>query len=276
MTVEAMGVVLNYSRATGTTKLVLVGIANHDGDGGAWPSIATLARYANTSERSVQRAIQRLVDMGEVEVHANGGGTLTTPNDRRPNRYTILVRRPVDNRDNGVTPVSPRAVNGVTPVTQRGDASVAHGVTPVSPEPPLNHPELARDASGRAGGPVDVDGQGNVAALRAAFAAHPTLDSVGGWTSPGVPELLHDLIELHGVDRLVRAVVDTRQPPRVVRAFLRRWDDLPPPPPSRAAHGVVIHCALCGLPETACRNRSPRQRETDPHEFIHPHEGSPT
>lgn len=94
MSVEALATVLHHSRASGTAKLVLIGIANHDGDGGAWPTHATLARYANVSPRNVRQAIAKLVDLGEVRVEVQSGGTHDHPNGRRPNRYIVLVSCP--------------------------------------------------------------------------------------------------------------------------------------------------------------------------------------
>ena len=122
MSVESISLVLNHSRASGTDKLVLIGIANHDGDGGSWPSIATLARYANVKERSVQRSIANLVALGEVVVHDQQGGTQHTRPDRRPNRYEITLQR------RGDADVTPSGPNGVTPVTERGDAHVTRTV----------------------------------------------------------------------------------------------------------------------------------------------------
>ena len=69
-----MSLVLHHSKSKGTAKLVLLGIANHEGDGGAWPSVATLMRYANMDRRSVQRAIQKLVEIGELQVLKQKGG----------------------------------------------------------------------------------------------------------------------------------------------------------------------------------------------------------
>jgi hypothetical protein len=43
MSIEAVATVLNHSKARGRAKLVLIGIANHLGDQGAWPSISTLS-----------------------------------------------------------------------------------------------------------------------------------------------------------------------------------------------------------------------------------------
>jgi DNA-binding transcriptional regulator YhcF (GntR family) len=77
MSNEAMAIALHHSRSSGTTKLVLLGIANHDGDGGAWPSLATLATYAGgVSERTVSRAIGELVELGEVLKKAAEKGTI--------------------------------------------------------------------------------------------------------------------------------------------------------------------------------------------------------
>ena len=114
MAIEVMSLVLNYSKATGRAKLVLLGIANHQGDQGAWPSIATLARYANSSERSVKRDIQLLVDLGELLVEVNGA---PSDNQYKPNLYWVTV--------SGVT----NSAAGVTSQVSRGDKSGKSGVT---------------------------------------------------------------------------------------------------------------------------------------------------
>ena len=67
MSVEVMVLALYHSKASATDKVVLLGIANHHGDGGAWPSLETLARYANVSERQVSRSIKVLEDLGELK-----------------------------------------------------------------------------------------------------------------------------------------------------------------------------------------------------------------
>ena len=121
MSIEAMNLVLNHSKATGRAKLVLLGIANHFGDNGAWPSISTLARYANASERSVKRDIQELVELGELTVEVNSapiGGQYKT------NLYWINVD------------------SGVTTQVSRGDSSGKSGVTPVGTQNiNINHKE---------------------------------------------------------------------------------------------------------------------------------------
>jgi hypothetical protein len=119
MSVESIAKVLNQSRSRGTDKLVLIGIANHDGDGGAWPSLETLARYANVDVRTVQRSLRRLELLGELTTYLQDGGTTRTPNDRRPNRYEITLQ--------------PRGDTHVTPSHERGDVHVTPGVTSTSP-----------------------------------------------------------------------------------------------------------------------------------------------
>jgi hypothetical protein len=160
VSVEAISLVLNHSRSEGTARLVLIGIANHDGDGGSWPAIATLARYANVSERSVQRALRTLVELAEVEIHRNDGGTHKTRNDQRPNRYVITVRR----GDGGVAP-SDR--DGVTPPAPRGDTAVADGVTPLSPEPSY---EPSREPSTPHSPPAQPVSSAQLTALEEEFA----------------------------------------------------------------------------------------------------------
>lgn len=64
------------SRASGTTKLVLLAIADcaNDEGGNAWPSMATIAlKCGLESERSAQRHVRSLVEMGELRVDANMG-----------------------------------------------------------------------------------------------------------------------------------------------------------------------------------------------------------
>ncbi|QDZ14237.1 helix-turn-helix domain-containing protein [Humibacter ginsenosidimutans] len=94
MSVESIAIALHHSQAKGTAKIVLLGIANHDGDGGAWPSVATLARYAGVDLRNAQRAIEKLVDLGEIRVGYQMGGTARTPAHLRPNLYVFSLACP--------------------------------------------------------------------------------------------------------------------------------------------------------------------------------------
>lgn len=75
MAIEVMNAVWRHSKATGRTKLVLLAIADHQGEQGAWPSLATLAKMAGASERSVQRDIEELEKLGELKVTRYGSPT---------------------------------------------------------------------------------------------------------------------------------------------------------------------------------------------------------
>lgn len=68
MSIETMSAVWRHSQSTGRARLVLLAIADHQGEIGAWPSIATLAKMVNASERSVQRDIQELIALDELIV----------------------------------------------------------------------------------------------------------------------------------------------------------------------------------------------------------------
>jgi hypothetical protein len=120
LSIESLAACLHHSRASGSDKLVLLGIANHDGDGGAWPSITTLAKYANISERSVQKCVDKLIELNEITRHINKGGNANTRGDRRPNRYEILVRCPQE--CDGTTR------HGVNRSASRGEPDDTHGV----------------------------------------------------------------------------------------------------------------------------------------------------
>ena len=131
--IENVALALYVPGLTPTQKLVLIGIANHSGDGGAWPSVSRLAIYACCDPRTVNRATVELEKLGWITKHINQGGTTRTPSDRRPNLYDLHL-------STGVTPMSPR---GMTPRSQRDDTGVSNGVTPMSPELPCNYPVIA-------------------------------------------------------------------------------------------------------------------------------------
>ena len=87
MSIELMSTVLHHSTAQATHKLVLLGIANHQGDGGAWPSIDTLATYANCSRRTVSTALRDLERRGDIICEPNMGRNGT-------NLYWVTLRCP--------------------------------------------------------------------------------------------------------------------------------------------------------------------------------------
>lgn len=139
-----MVIALHHSRATGAAKLVLLGIANHDGDGGAWPSVAKLAKYAGVSSRMVQKSIKQLEELHEVSRDLQRGGNAYTPDTRRPNLYKFLLQCPPNcdrtkehrtTKTHVVLELS-TGVNSSSP----GEPQFAGGVNSSSPEPSFNPP----------------------------------------------------------------------------------------------------------------------------------------
>lgn len=121
MSIEAMVGALNHSKAQGAAHIVLLNIANHQGEQGAWPSIPTLARLAKVSDRRVQQILNELVEMGElkIEARAAGYGSIKT------NRYWVTLTCPA-------TCDGSFAHREVKSVSQGGEVDFTAGVKPVS------------------------------------------------------------------------------------------------------------------------------------------------
>lgn len=95
MSIESLAIAMNHSKATGNIRCVLYAIANNDGEGGSWPSVSTISRRCGgLHPRNVQRAIERLEEMGEIRRVIQAGGTPEMDNARRPNRYLFLLQCP--------------------------------------------------------------------------------------------------------------------------------------------------------------------------------------
>lgn len=112
---------LNHSKAQGAAHIVLLNIANHQGEQGAWPSIPTLARLAKVSDRRVQQILNELVAMGELKVdpRAAGYGSIKT------NRYWVTLTCPA-------TCDGTFAHREVKSVSRGGEVGFTDGVKPVS------------------------------------------------------------------------------------------------------------------------------------------------
>lgn len=119
MSIEVMNAVWRESQATGRARLVLLAIADHQGEIGAWPSIATLARMVNASERSVQRDIQDLVNLGELEVHVQQA---PSRGQYKANLYwvTLPTLSGVTKNAAGVTNTQPGVTDSASGVTAGG------------------------------------------------------------------------------------------------------------------------------------------------------------
>lgn len=83
MSCEAVKWVLKHSQTRGSTRLVLLSIADHYGVNGqcSWPSIRTIASEAGVSRRTVFRCLEALTT--EVEFIRRGGGRHSQSNHYR-------------------------------------------------------------------------------------------------------------------------------------------------------------------------------------------------
>lgn len=147
MSVESIAIALHHSRAKGSAKLILLGIANHDGDGGAWPSVATLKKYAGgLDRRGIQRALQTLEDLGEIKRHIQAGGTTDMVDALRPNFYEFLITCPPhcdhsrNHRDTRKALISFEEEGDLYPAVSAppGGVSTAPPAVSAPPKPSLN------------------------------------------------------------------------------------------------------------------------------------------
>jgi hypothetical protein len=122
-----MSWVFQHSESTGNDRLVLLALADRANEVGddCWPAIPTIAKKARCSDRTVQRALQNLVNLGELAVDkgAGYGGS---------NRYRILM---------GGDNLTPRQ-------DDTGDTADTRVVTLVSPNTSLHQINPPTPASG--------------------------------------------------------------------------------------------------------------------------------
>lgn len=150
MSIESVAIALHHSQATGTAKIVLIGIANHDGDGGAWPTVDTLARYANVTRRNAINAINRLEELHEIKRVYGAGGDHSVADSRRPNLYRFLLSCPAscDHTKNHRTSRQVELLDdlstGVSVATPHVGSDTGGGVGSDTQTVPVNQPPRQR------------------------------------------------------------------------------------------------------------------------------------
>ena len=81
-----MSNVWKFSKSKNAQRLVLLAIADHANHSGiCWPSIRRIAQYCNVDARNVQRSINQLIEMGELERLEMGHG-------RNSTKYKVKLR----------------------------------------------------------------------------------------------------------------------------------------------------------------------------------------
>ncbi len=119
-------------------RLVLISIANHANAHGenAWPAIGTIGKETGLSPDQARRWVRWLEKDGLVAVKKNGGGTVDTRSDRRPNLYSLPRMK------RGGTDATPQP-NGVASTPSRGGTDAANDLAPMQGEPSLE-PSIER------------------------------------------------------------------------------------------------------------------------------------
>lgn len=102
-------------------KMVLLVIADHANDEGtqAYPAQVTIARKASISVRTVQRAVNSLVERGYIRLFKHSGGSADCRDDRRPHLYQINLNALRGDTVTGRTDVA----DGATLATSTGRQS---------------------------------------------------------------------------------------------------------------------------------------------------------
>jgi len=152
MSIESVAKALVIKGLAPSQKLVLIGLANHDGDGGCWPGVVTLCDYTDLKERQVQYILGQLADLGLIEIVHNAGGHPGMRLDKRPNLYVLhLDRTAVElstDSERGAVECTPRNDSRGAVEAPRGAVAnrenAARGAVATAPEPSFNHPSETR------------------------------------------------------------------------------------------------------------------------------------
>jgi len=209
MSVKIMGLVweLDLPQRDLLVLLALADHADHEG-GNAYPSLALIAWKVNVSERTVQRAIAKLVNQGVLEAEGRPGKTtvFSLHLDRCP------AKPPFKNIDPRqiVTPVK------MPPLTRQAKKVTTTPDTAMSPEPSItNHPTTTTVAVA-----VEETQRPNVYGMYER--------QFGMTLTPGIADTLKDIVKDYGEEwtndaLAITATAGRRGNLRYVAAILRNW-----------------------------------------------------
>lgn len=148
MSIQAVGWVLDNSRATGNDRLVMISLANHaDELRVCWPSVDTICKETLVSRATTFRCLERLRDQGEIERVPE---SVLTPAQRERFHKIRFDRRPIIYRLAG-SQIETASTSGVSPDALRGLTGTTYGISAVRPESsiePLENRELRKLAKG--------------------------------------------------------------------------------------------------------------------------------
>ncbi len=131
MSIEASNKVWKYSQSKGAERLVMLCLANYtNAEGLAWPSIETIHRDTQVSQRQITRSVAQLEADGELQIVEKGDGR------GRSTIYRITIKGDISSiKGDKVSPFSGNEIG------EKGDISSIKGDTlsikgdMVSPDP---------------------------------------------------------------------------------------------------------------------------------------------
>lgn len=214
--------------------VVLLGLASHASRHGrdAFPSVRTLAHYARLSERQVQRCLSALVQLGLIRLGDQSRVAATiTREDRRPTNYDLTMAPGDSSSPRPPRRGDTRAPHGVTARHGRGDAHVTRAVLEPRNEPaarrPAIRPPLHTTRPAKRQHHPQIEKLADACRSAGLFAGFDTLTSEKATT-------VARLVDVHGIDALVRAALDRHRPEdpaRSAAAWISTWQNLQPPRP---------------------------------------------
>lgn len=140
MSIAVMSQIFKKQMGSSSRKMLAVRLADFaDDDGrGIWPSVATLARETDLSERTVQRLLRDFVDEGLLLVVSAATGRPGEPTRYDFNMKSLTSLRDAKDAADGCHGVTGDRVSPVTTTAETGDiddADGCHGVTRTVIEP---------------------------------------------------------------------------------------------------------------------------------------------
>ncbi|WP_408913819.1 helix-turn-helix domain-containing protein [Brucella pseudogrignonensis] len=235
MSITVMSQIFKKQMGSSSRKMLAVRLADFaDDDGrGIWPSVATLARETDLSERTVQRLLRNFVDEGLLVVVSAASGRPGEPTRYDFNMRTLIGLRDAKAPIDGCHGVTGDTVSPVTLAAETGDiddADGCHGVTRTVIEP-SDKPSSERERES------EHEGKENRKAIerafKKAFHAWPTAvvdsepDAIRAWNALTAEERL---AAAEGAGRYIEASKATGRKGNCAYAvYLRekRWEKLP-------------------------------------------------
>lgn len=191
MTIEDVGIALRTETPSATAKLVLVALAEaaNAEDGVAWPSVRTMATYAQCSESTLKRHRDALIDVGLIEPidpaelsPARLAQYESLPPNRRPRPYRILLGAQIDPPVLGGHSSEPSTGSGGSKRTAWGFKTEGLGGHSYDPQTGIPKPELLNHLGGQSEPSSPTSSVPDAAATRALLDAEPD----GPVADPGV------------------------------------------------------------------------------------------